>query len=326
MATIRDVAKKANVSITTVSRILNGDPTLKVSTDTRAIVKKSAEELNYVVLKKKKSRHSFTIGILQWFSIDEEINDPFYLYIRQGVEDFCNKNDIKVIRTFKNDINYIDSLKDVDGLICIGKFSIDEVKNLNKKYKRIIFIDLCLEKIIVNTVTLDFKNAIYDSLDLLQSLNHKKIGYLGGLEYLDGNILYDDPRKKYFIKYCKKNKIDYEKYILEESFNIESGYNMMIKMIKEDNLPTAFIAASDSIGIGALNALHENNIKIPEEIAIIGFNNIRSSEFTNPPLTTVNAPAFEMGQYAANFILDFKDIGVPVNTMFPCKIIKRKTT
>lgn len=326
MATIRDIAKKAKVSITTVSRILNEDPTLQVSSETRRIVNQTAKELNYTVRKKSKSSHSFSIGVLQWFSIKEEIQDPFYLYIRQGVEDYCRKNKIELIRNFKDDINYIDSLKDVDGLICIGKFSNKEITLFKNKHKNIIFVDLCTDKITVNTISLDFKNAVYDLLNLLKAKNHKKIGYLGGLEYVDKNILYEDKRKKYFIEFCEKNKIEYKPYLIEDSFSIQSGYKMMKKLIENNNLPSAIFAASDSIAIGALNALQEYNIEVPNTISIIGFNDTVGSKFTNPPLTTVHAPAYEMGKYAANFIYNFHNYNIPINMVFPCNLIERKTT
>ena len=122
MATIKDIAKAAGVSSATVSRILNNDATLSTSLETKQRVIEVAQSLNY-----KKTRGStkstFNLGILQWFSSKDELKDNYYLLIRQGIEDFCLKNSIQITRAFKTDLNYMEILKGVNGLICIGKFT-----------------------------------------------------------------------------------------------------------------------------------------------------------------------------------------------------------
>ena len=104
LATIRDVAKKANVSVATVSRVLNNDTTLSTSIETRQKVFAAAKELNYVKKKRTVSAPTCVIGILQWFSSKQEIEDNYYFLMRQGIEDYCSKNNINIVRTFKTDI------------------------------------------------------------------------------------------------------------------------------------------------------------------------------------------------------------------------------
>lgn len=327
MATIKDVAKLANVSSATVSRILNNDKTLSVPEETRQAVFNAAKELNYIK-KRKITKNDFTIGIVQWYSLQQEIDDPYYLQIRQGIENFCLQNNINVIRTFRVDQNYLDALKDVDGLVCVGKFNNHEISQFKKISNRIIFLDMNSPNNDDSTITLDFNKAVIDALEYLKSLNHYKIGYLGGKEYLEDDILYHDARKEIFIDYCQKNQITYQPYLIEDQFTTESGYSMMMDMINRNDLPTAIFCASDPIAIGALRALQEHNINVPDDISLIGFDDIKSASFTNPPLTTVYAPASLMGEYGASVvyhILSKYNTPTPMRITLPCTLIERES-
>lgn len=321
MATIKDIAKRAHVSTATVSRILNEDPLLTVSPKTRETVLETAKQLNYTKKKKNVAKNSFTMGIVQWYSLQQEIDDPYYLYIRQGIEDFCRKESIAIKRIFKDDFSNIDTLKEVNGLICIGKFNSNEATLFEKLCSNIIFVDMKHHQ--MNTLTLDFKKAIEDVFDFLLKTNHKRIGYLGGIEYVDENTRYQDPRRSTYIELCNKYKIDYKKILLEGDFSTSSGYSMMCDLIHNDNLPDAIFAASDPIAIGAMRALQEHGINIPEDISIIGFDDINAASYTNPPLTTVYTPAFEMGEYAAKIVYHIQPTKTPMNITLPCTLVER---
>ena len=327
MATIKDVAKLANVSSATVSRILNNDKTLSVPEETRLTVFNAAKELNYIK-KKKITKNDFTLGIVQWYSLQQEIDDPYYLQIRQGIEDFCLQNNLNVIRTFRSDQNYLDALKGVDGLVCVGKFNNHEITQFKKITNKIIFLDMHSPNNDDSTITLDFDKAITDALEYLKSLNHHKIGYLGGKEYLEDNVLYHDTRKEIFIEYCQKNNLIYQPYLIEDQFTTESGYSMMMDLINQKDLPTAIFCASDPIAIGALRALQEHDLKVPEDISLIGFDDIKAASFTSPPLTTIYAPASLMGEYGANVvyhILSKFNTPTPMRMTLPCTLIERES-
>jgi len=320
MATIKDIADKANVSSATVSRILNNDPTLKVPETTRQSVLSAASLLQYHK-KPKQKKNKFTLGIVQWYTLQQEIDDPYYLSIRQGVEEYCAKHEIHVIRTFKGDVLQSATLTNVHGLICIGKFSQREISQFKQLSKNIIFLDMTTPRIEDTTIALDFKQAIYDVLLYLQQLQIHNITFLGGREYLDTETLYDDPRKIHFIEYCKKHNLQYE--VMEGTFTKESGYQMTLELIFNKRLPQAIFAASDPIAIGALRALQEHNIRVPEDISIIGFDDIKDASFTTPPLTTVFAPAFEMGEYGAMMVHRSSHLRTSLKITLPCTLIER---
>ncbi len=328
MPTIREVAEAAGVSPGAVSRILNHDITLSVSEPTRQRVLSIAQKMNYV--KKSSGRQSngtLTFGILQWYSIRQELEDPYYLSIRLGAEKYCSEHSINVIRAFRGDADYLSSLRGVNGLICIGKFAEEEIRSFSDITPNFILVDMHTTRILHNCMTLDFLHATTDALDYLISLGHKKIGYLGGKEYISADTVYFEQRKSVFEAYCKEKGLIFESYVYEDTYSIESGYSMMKQLLSHNDLPTAVFTASDAIALGAIRALNEAGLHIPDDISIIGFDNINASAYTNPPLTTINAPTELMGEYAANFIMTslslYRQYHIPMQMMLPCSLIKR---
>lgn len=326
MATLKDIAQMAQVSIATVSRILNNDPTLSVPQQTRENVLEAAKALQYQ--KKKKNDPGIHICLIQWYSLQQEINDPYYLTLRHGVEDYCAKNGIILRRIFKDDVNIEKSLKGIDGIICLGKFSKSHIETLKKYNDAIILLDMDYENLKECSIVLDFDLALKQALTYLTDLGHQKIGYLGGVEYLDDGQAYDDIRKKSFIKYAKEYQIEYEDYMIEGEFTSESGYAMMSNMIQSHHLPTALFAASDPIAMGAMKALNDYGFHIPDDISIISFDNIDASNYTYPPLTTFYAPAFDMGQFGARLlhqaIKDHTKL-LPMRIQLPCYLVERES-
>lgn len=290
MATIKDIAEKAGVSSATVSRILNQDDTLSVTDETRARVLKIADGLNYRKKGKGTTKRT-TIGVFQWYSLFQELEDPYYQNIRVGIEKYCADQNIEVIRAFQSDPDYLKTLSGVDGLICIGKFAQKDIKAFEQLTDNIIFIDMRTSRISFNNIVLDLHQSVIDVIDYFVELGHTRIGYLGGKEYIDEDTVYFEQRKETFINYCRKLELCYEPYVIEEEFSAESGYQMMNRLIESGNLPTAVFAASDPIAIGAMRSLYEHGYKIPDDISIIGFDDISVAEFSNPPLTTVHAPS-----------------------------------
>ena len=328
MATIKDIAQLAQVSPATVSRILNQDATISVTPETRQKVLEIAKELQYT----KKTRNqigsvpAFTIGIVQWYSLEQELEDPYYLSVRLGVERYCQQMGIPIVRYFKNDQHHPD-ISQRDGLICIGKFSEDEISYFKSCCQNILFVDLISETIRENSIVLDFDKAMQDVLDYLCSLHHRKIGYLGGEEFGSDHKKFNDARLKAFLQYALLHNLEVQPYIMLGQYTSESGYQMTKKMIEKGNLPTALFAASDPIAIGALRAMQEAGIEVPKQVSIIGFDDISASSYTNPPLTTVHAPAQEMGEYAAKLVVSklLCDTLIPMKIYLPCHLVKRET-
>ena len=325
MATIKDIANAAGISAGAVSRILNNDPTLSVSPETKKRVLEFAQELNYQK-SRNRDKSIFKMGILQWFSAEQEMQDSYYLLVRQGIEDFCQKHSIGIVRAFQSDAASIATLQDVDGLICIGKFSDEEIHKFIDICKNIVFLDMPVSDYNITTLTMDFKAAVYDALDYLTELGHKRIAYLGGKEYVGNQELFTEERKQAFIAYTNKHELN-DCLIFEDAFSTASGYQMMQELLQNEKLPTAVFAASDAIAFGAMRAIQEKGLSIPDDISIIGFNDTEMSAYTTPALTTISAPAYDMGQHGANLIYAATNLNIatPLKAKIPCQLVKRES-
>ncbi len=325
MVTIKDIANECGVSPASVSRILNNDSSLKVTEATRKKVVETASRLGYVKRSRIKSKAEFKLGILQWFSAQQELDDEYYLKVRKGVEDFCVKNAIQIVRAYRTDLDYKDTLKDCDGLVCVGKFAREDASDLVSFNSNIVFLDMKTEHPEVTTLTIDLYTATKEALEYLKSLGHKRIAYLGGVEYASGSEVVNDDRRLAYSLFMRQNKVPFEALIKEDEFTSSSGYTMMKEMLEGKQIPTAVFAASDAIAIGAMKAIKEKGLRIPEDISIIGFNDNDMSSFTEPPLTTMHAPSYDMGQHGANlvFVAGNLDIRTPLKVMIPCAMIKR---
>ncbi len=326
MATIKDIAEKSGVSASAVSRILNNDPTLSASLETKQKVMKVAKKLGYKKIPKV-SKALFKLGILQWFSPKQEMEDSYYLDIRRGVEDFCLKNSVEIVRTFKTDVNYLEQLESVDGLICIGKFSDNEIKELIEITDNIVFLDMPVKNYLASSITMDFKKAVYDVMEYFEELGHKQVAFLGGMEYLDENTEFEDDRKRYYCEFCESRGYEYEKWLKTGMYSVDSGYEMMEEIIKSGDLPTGVFAASDQIAIGAIKALGDYKINVPKRVSVMGFDDSDICRYSTPELTTVHAPAYEMGQYGVNILFANSNLSrnAPIRIKMACKLVDRKS-
>jgi len=328
MPTIRDVAKEAGLSPACVSRILNNDSSLQVTPDTRRRVIETAKKMGYVRKPKSVSKAAFKLGILQWFSAKDELEDDYYLKIRRGIEDFCIKNSIEVVRAYRTDGGYKTTLGECDGIVCVGKFSKKDADRLIKFKSNIVFVDMKVKHPGVTTVNIDLKSASEDILGYLKKLGHERIAFLGGIEYASGSEVMEDTRHKTYVRFMKKNKLPYAQYKREGQFNIKSGYEMMKDILENAApLPTAVFAASDAIAIGAMRAIKEKGLKIPDDISVAGINDDDMSSYTQPALTTMHAPSYDMGQHAANlvYVAGNLDIKTPLKVNIPCTMIVRES-
>ncbi|HLR09647.1 MAG TPA: LacI family DNA-binding transcriptional regulator [Bacillota bacterium] len=301
MATIKDIAEKVNLSIATVSRVLNEDPTLSVGEETRKRIFQAARELNYQKHLEKKSTRPLRIAIIQWYTEAEELNDMYYYTIRAGVEKAIERKQHEFIRLFQHTNKR--SREKIDGIIAIGKFSGTQMEKLYEWHSCICFVDNRHAFPFYDSVVVDFGQATAEVLDHFLSKGHRKIGILAGKEtFTDGTAMPTDPRLESFRSYLMTHHLYQEKYCFIGSFTVDSGYHMMKRAVQKlgGELPTAFFCANDSIAVGALRALYEENVHVPDRVEIIGFNDTSVAKYVHPPLSTVKVPTVLMGETAVS--------------------------
>lgn len=310
MATIKDIAQKAGVSLATVSRVLNYDNTLSVTDETKKRIFEVAEELEYKTVKErsvlKNIDKRLKIGIIHWYSEKEELGDPYYLSIRMGIEKECSNKNIDVVKIFKKEERYGScGIEHLDGIMAIGKFSREDIDNFSTYSSNIVFIDSSPNERKFDSVIIDFKEAMLEVLKYLIALGHKEIGYIGGREYIgESKELIRDKREETYYDFMRENLLYNPNYLSTGKFTAEHGYKLMKTMLQKEKIPTAFFIASDTMATGAIKAIHESSLKIPEDISIVGFNDIATSKYLVPPLTTVKVYTEFMGTTAVALLLE----------------------
>jgi LacI family transcriptional regulator len=308
MATLKEIAEKAGVSVATVSRVLNYDPTLSVSKETRKRIFEIAQELNYKTMRERSqqtAKERLRFGLVHWYSEAQELGDPYYMAIRLGVEKECFHRQIELVKLFKQDGSYESEwLSGLDGIIAIGKFGPKDIEVFSSSAEQIVFVDFAPDEKRFDSVVVDFRQSMIGVLDYLLSLGHKRIGYIGGREYIDGKTPINDEREATFYEYLYVKGIYRPDYVFTGRFTAEDGYILMKQALTRNDRPTAFFIASDSMAIGALRALHEAGVRVPKDMSLVGFNDIPTSAFVQPPLTTVKVHTEFMGETAVELLVE----------------------
>ena len=252
MATLKDIASLANVSIATVSRVLNQDTSLSVTEETRHRILTVADELGYTRHQKsgnfKKEKQQ--IVIIQWKSEEGELDDLYYYNIRLGIEKRAQDLDYGILRYF-NDIPFRLG-EEIVGVLCIGKFSRVQIVELEKLAKPLVFVDSNTLNQGHPCVTTEFENAVQTALHYLRKQGCTTIGLLTGEEKTTDLLeSIPDPRRRAYRNYCIERNIYHPELILTGSFTAQSGYDLISSKLQSGSpLPDAYFAASDSLAIG----------------------------------------------------------------------------
>ena len=330
MTTLKDIAQKLDVSITTVSRVLNYDKTLSVSDDLRKKILSIATKMNYLTPRNRprvKTQNRYKIAIVHWYIVSEETDDPYYSQIRRGIQQLALKSGIDTVLVYKTEHKFDISQTDgFDGIICIGKFSNAQIKKFSKITKNIVFVDSSPDETLYDSVVIDFNHAVKAVLGTLLKKKYRRIGYIGGVEYISKNIRLGERRELVFRDYLFQRNLLYTKYIHVGSFTSESGYRLMKEALNKKDKAEVYFCANDTIALGALRAINEKGLKVPNDIGLIGFNDNPTSSYTSPPLSSVHVYTEFMGEQSLNSVIErIEGRSVSIKRIIPTKIIIRET-
>ncbi|PJW16316.1 LacI family transcriptional regulator [Geobacillus sp. WSUCF-018B] len=329
MATIRDIAKQAGYSISTVSRVLNNDPDLSVSEETREKIYEAAEKLNY---RKKTIRKVIrNIAFLYWLTDKEELEDVYYKTMRMEMEKLAKEFNLE-LQMYKISDGIDQIPENIEGFIAVGIFSDRELERLRSMTTNGVFIDLSPDPRCFDSVRPDLTQITERAIDFFLEKGHTDIGFIGGT-YPNPNTGKDemDSRERAFRHYMKAKGLLNEEYIFcHRGFSFDNGYELMTKAIETlgDRLPTAFFVAADPIAVGCLQALNEHRIPIPERVSVIGVNNISITKYVSPPLTTFHIDIHEICKSAIELLLERiqRKRNIVKTLLLGAELIVRKST
>ncbi len=299
---IKDVAKRAGVSISTVSRVVNDSKAVRPKT--KAKVLKAIEELEYkpnAIARSLKVKHTETIGIMI-----PDISNKFFPEVVRGVEDVANMYEYTIFlcntdMDRKKMMQYFNVLeeKQVDGMIFMGNSIPEELaRGFTNSPTPIVLIGIDYGDL--PSVVIDNIQASQDMVSYLIEKGHRQIGLISAN---DENPIIGTARRKGYLKALKEAGIELREELMVDGHPYyRTGYEGVKKLLELDNKPTAIFATSDEMAIGGLRAALENNIAVPDDVAIVGFDNIDITGKIFPSLTTIAQPKYEMGAIAMRIL------------------------
>ena len=305
MATIKDVAKMAGVSTTTVSHVIN--KTRFVAEDTEKLVLQAIKDLNYspsAVARSLKINTTKSIGMIVTTS-----ETPYFAEIIHAVEEHCyrqgyslflcnTQNNAEKIR------NHLDMLaqKRVDGILVMCSEYLPDSLNILTNFETIPMVVMDWGPNVDTDIIQDNSfNGGYLATQHLIENGHKHIGIIAGeLSKTTAKTRYEG-----FVHAMQEAGLTINpNWVMEGFFEPEDGYECMNKILKQAELPTAVFCCNDVMALGAISAITEKGLRVPEDISIIGYDNIHSSRFYAPPLTTVHQSKSRLGAQAVNLLLE----------------------
>jgi LacI family transcriptional regulator len=305
MPNIVDVALKARVSIATVSRVVNKS-LHKVNPTTRERVLAAISEMDYrpnALAKGLLMKKTMTIGI-----IIPDISNPYYAEIVRGIQDVADQAGYAVTlhNTDKKPggiTRYIDLLreKSADGIIFSGGIiNGHETLSILKELKEKVVV-IGRHEVDSPAVMVDNIDGAAQAVQHLLDIGHKRIGFIGGP---DGSTTALDRLAGYKNTIAKNGLMFTQRLVKKGTWNPQSGYLLGMQLLKGKSRPTAIVAANDQMAFGAIKAAKELGLAVPEDLAVVGFDNIPLSSYFNPSLTTVEIPMHDLGAAAVRMLLN----------------------
>jgi DNA-binding LacI/PurR family transcriptional regulator len=304
--TIKDIAKKLGISPSTVSRALKGHP--EISAETRKAVNDLAEKLKYepnaVALSLQRSRTNI-IGL-----IIPEIVHYFFSQVISGIEDVANDAGFQVMicqsnESYTREVSSVQALlaSRIDGLlVSVSKETKDfsHFRNLKKKNIPIVFFDRICEEIDSDKVIVDDFNGAYKAVEHLINIGCKRIAHLS----TNQNLLIGKNRYEGYLKALRDFELPVDERLIVRCDTHKAARLVTKRLIYELHPPDGIFAVNAQTAIGAIQTVKENGLRIPEDIAVVGFSNDIYCTMSDPQLTSFDQFGYLMGQKAARMILD----------------------
>lgn len=307
--TINDIAQKANVSTATVSMVLNDKPGISQSTRERVV--KIAEELGYSLspLKRANLKNKGKLQLTIYKKHSKVVSDtPFFQALIEGIESKARHNSYQLIIKSISDRSDMELIQKeinenaIDGMLLLGtEMEEQDFKPFLSLHIPVLLVDSFFINVNANYVVIDNISGLYKATKVLLRNGHKEIGYL------KSSVPIQNFKERY-EGYCKalaeEGLVPNSEFVIPLLPTMDGAYLDMINILSyKKSLPTAFVADNDIIALGAMKALKENNIKIPDDVSIVGFDDMPFCTITDPNLTTINVDKNALGRLAVENLI-----------------------
>ncbi len=307
--TIKDIARMLNVSHTTVSRSLNDSPL--ISEDTKARVREIARKYNYTPNVNAKSlvlSKSYNIGLF-FSTLKEGTTAGFFLCSVRGINKVINEPYKLVVEAVDDveDFQYVKK-KNFDGIILMSQDPNDDhfIRHVLDRQIPVVVLNREIEKLKVNTVLTDDRLGAMEATKYLIRKGHRKIAFIEGkVEFRSAAL-----RKEGYRLAMKNYDIGIiPAFVVRGNYDLESGYEAMKKLLRLKKRPSAVFCSNDDMAIGAMKAVYDAGMKVPQDISLMGFDDNGISAYLTPAITTVKRPIEDMSREGAAMLLDIINRG-----------------
>ncbi|PLS16053.1 LacI family transcriptional regulator [Bacillus sp. M6-12] len=303
MVRIVDVAKMANVSTATVSRVISNTGSVKSGTAEKVL--EAIQKLNYQPnLLARQLRRLETKTILV---VVPDITNTFFSNVLRGIEAIASEHGYQVLlgdteNIVERESGYLNIIrqKKADGMILLtARSSQNLLEEIAQEYPVVLACEY-IEGSKLPTVSIDNISSARKAADYLIGLGHKRIAHISG----PLGVVVGRDRLRGFQQAMIQNGLTVEPFLVQEGdFTFESGFNLMMKFLALEHSPTAVFAANDEMAIGAVKAIKSKGLKVPEDISVVGFDDIKFASVFEPAITTIAQPTFELGKIAMELLL-----------------------
>lgn len=297
---IKDIAKAAGYSPATVSRILNEDPTLSVTSETKQHVLQVAHEMGYWQ-NKANPKLVAQVGFLNCINSEDHLADNYFTTLNQAIYAAFADTGIRLI-SFDNPRDLMDHAQELQAIVGVGTDGLSNVDlaMLHRAFPIGVYLDSNPAPEYFDSIEPNLAYTIRSAYQLLHQADKQTIAFLGGEGLLVNGKLEPDIREKTF----RQLVVDDQLIIAQGPFNVENGYRLGKKFLQRfpHYLPDAIIVASDTLSVGILQAFNEAGILVPRDIALISINDSEVAQYVSAPLTTYHIDQLAMGKLACQLI------------------------
>lgn len=300
MVTLKEIAKRANVSLATVSRVVNLDDTMAVSPETRRLILEIAHQLGYVPPKRRKGKNSapLTIGVADWKIIRESWGNYRLSTLASLAQTIDPSREVGFVRLGAQDT------RRVDGIIAFGSFTHDEIDRLHALSFHIVFVNADQDDYDHDQIIIDFQVGMRQLAAYLVEEKHLcAIGYIGGV-YDSPEIRIGRHRLAQFEQCLRDRGVFQPELVHVGEMTAESGYRLMQAMLQDGTLPEAVLLGNDAVAEGALRAVEEAGLNVPEDLSVILYNDIETLKPAHPDYTTIKMYPDFVWQTAIELLLE----------------------
>lgn len=283
MATIKEISQLAEVSIATVSRVLNQDETIVVSPEVKKRIFKIAHELKYVPprMRHTQKKREIVIGVADWHIIRKDRTNIRLSSLDIIVKSMSGNSEVRFERMDKG------TPGQYDGIIAFGVFSEEEMEFLRMQGYAIVFINSDPKDYEYDSIVMDFNKGIHEMLSyLVDQKKYRSVGYIGGL-YEEGQVKIGYRRLEGIKAAFNQKELYEDKYFYLGDISKESGYELAKRAVESGCLPEAVLLGSEEVAEGALEAFYDAGLRIPKDVAVVIYKDIETLESKWPTFTKV---------------------------------------